>query len=81
MYNYFQEGGNVTQNDHLFFSDSRLNLLENISYLGLTLSSRGKFAQTQSNLADRGLGVMFKLFRSVNELYAPESSYLCTLFD
>ena len=47
MSNYFQEGGNVTQNDHLFFSDSRLNLLENISYLGLTLSSRGKFAQTR----------------------------------
>ena len=24
---------------------------------------------------------MFKLLRSVNELYAPEPSYLCTLFD
>ena len=24
---------------------------------------------------------MFKLIRSVNELYAPEPSFLCTLFD
>ena len=45
------------------------------------MSSRGKFAQTQSNLADRGLRAMFKLFRSVNELHAPEPSFLCTLFD
>ena len=45
------------------------------------MSSRDKFAQSQSNLADRGLGAMFKQFRSVNELYAPEPSFLCTLFD
>ena len=45
------------------------------------MSSRGKFAQTQSNLADRGLRAMFKLFHSVNELYASEPSFLCTLFD
>ena len=62
----FRKGGTVTQHDHLFFGDKRLNLLNKISYLGLTLSSRGKFARTQSNLADRGLRAMFKLFRSVN---------------
>ena len=77
----FREGGTVTQHDHLFFGDRRLNLLDKISHLGLTLSSRGKFAQTQSNLADRGLRAMFKLLRSVNELYAPETSFLCTQFD
>ena len=43
--------------------------------------SRAKFAQTQSNLADRGLRAMFKLLRSGTELYAPEPSFLCTLFD
>ena len=50
----FRKKGNVTQHDHLFFGERRLNLLDKISYLGLTLSSRGEFAQTQSNLADRG---------------------------
>ena len=41
----FEKGGNVTKNDHLFFGDRRLNLLEKKSYLGLTLSSRGEFAK------------------------------------
>ena len=50
----FRKEGNVTQHDHLFFGERRLNLLDKISYLGLTLNSRGKFTQTQSNLADRG---------------------------
>ena len=50
----FRKGGTVTQHDHLFFGNRRLNLLDKISYLGLNLSSRGKFAQTQSNLAHRG---------------------------
>ena len=77
----FRKEGNVTQSGHLCFCDRRLKLLEKNSYLGLTLSSRGKFAQTQSNLADRGLRAMFKLFRSVNELNAPEPSFLCTLVD
>ena len=26
----FRKGGNVTQNDHLFFGDRRLNLLEKV---------------------------------------------------
>ena len=33
----FRKGGTVTQHDHLFFDDRRLNLLDKISYLGLTL--------------------------------------------
>ena len=31
----FRKGGTVTQHDHLFFDDRRLNLLDKISYLGL----------------------------------------------
>ena len=58
-----------------------MNALDNIAYLGLTLSSRCNFAQTQSNLADRALRAMFKLFSSIHELYAPEPSLLCTPFD
>ena len=34
----FRKGGNVTEHDHLFFGDGRLNLLDKISYLSLTLS-------------------------------------------
>ena len=57
----FRRGGMVTVNDHFFYGDKTLNVLEKISYLGLTLSSRGKFAQTQSNLSDRGIRAMHKL--------------------
>ena len=77
----FRKGGNVTQHDHLFFGDRRLNLLHKVSYLDLTSSSRGKFARTLSNLADRGLRAMFKLFRSNDELYASKPSFFFTLFD
>ena len=71
----------LTVNDHFFYVDKTLNVFEKILYLVLTLSSRGKFAQTQSNLSDRGLRAMHKLFSDTHELYAPEPSFLCALFD
>ena len=48
QYNYLKKGQNVTQHDHL------LNALDKMYRPCPTLSSGGKFAQTQSNLADRG---------------------------
>ena len=52
-----------------------------VSYLGLVLSCIGKFSQTQSNLADRGLKAVYKLFNETHELYAPDPNLLCSLFD
>ena len=36
-----------------FYGHDLLKVSESVSYLGLTLSSRGKFLLTQRNLADR----------------------------
>ena len=47
------------------------------------MSIRDKFVQTQSDLADRRLRVMYgpKLFSNIYALYAPEPSFVSTLFD
>ena len=42
---------------------------ESVSYLGLTLSSRGKFPQTQNNLADRRLKAVYKLLKDTHHMY------------
>ena len=51
--------------------------------LPINMSIRDNFVQTQSNLADRCLRVMYgpKLFRNIYALYAPKPSFVCTLFD
>ena len=66
----------TTSLDVYFFSGDRLLTISNsVSYLGLVLSSSGTFSQTQSNLADRGLKAVYKLFDDTHELYAPDPQF------
>ena len=77
----FREGSTTSLDDHFFFGDKLLTISNSLSYLGLVLSCSGKFSQTQSNLADRGLKAVYKLFNDTYELYAPDPNLLCSLFD
>ena len=58
-----------------------MTISNSLSYLGLVLSCIGKFSQTQSNLAVRGLKAVYKLFNDTHELYAPDPNFLCSLLD
>ena len=58
-----------------------MTISRSVSYLRLVLSCSGKFSQTQSNLTDRGLKAVYKLFNETHELYAPDPNLLCSLFD
>ena len=77
----FRKGGTTSLDDHFFFGDKLLTISISLSYLGLVLSCSDRFSQTQSNLADRGLKVVYKLFNDTHELYAPDPNFLCSLFD
>ena len=75
----FRKWGTTSLDDHFFFGDKLLTISN--SYLGLVLSCSGKFLQTQSTLANRGLKAVYKLFNDTHELYAPDPNFFCSLFD
>ena len=75
----FRKGGNLSFHDHFFYGHDLLKVSESVSYLGLTLSSRGKFLLTQRNLADRGLKAVYKLLKDTHDLYDPDLKFMCSL--
>ena len=77
----FRKGGNLSFHDHFFYGHDLLKVSESVSYLGLTLSSRGKFLLTQRNLADRGLKAVYKLLKDTHDLYDPDLKFMCSLYD
>ena len=76
-----RKGGTTSLDDHFFFGDKLLTISNSVSYMGLVLSCSGKFSQIQSNLVDRGIKEVYKLFNDTHELYAPDPKFLCSLFD
>ena len=77
----FRKGGNLSFHDHFYYGHDLLKVSESVSYLGLTLSSRGKFLLTQRNLADRGLKAVYKLLKDTHDLYDPDLKFMCSLYD
>ena len=77
----FRKGGNLSFHDHFFYGHDLLKVSESVLYLGLTLSSRGKFLLTQRNLADRGLKAVYKLLKDTHDLYDPDLKFMCSLYD
>ena len=77
----YDKGGRLSLDDVWFYGDIILQLVESFSYLGVLLSSTGKFSCTQQDLADRGLRALFSLKRITYELIDPKPELLCMLFD
>ena len=75
----FRKGGRLSLDDVWFYGDIILQLVESFSYLGVLLSSTGKFSCTQQDLADRGLRALFSLKRITYELIDPKPELLCML--
>ena len=73
--------GNLSFHDHFFHGHDVLKVSVSVSYLGLTLSSHGKFLLTQRNLADRGLKAVYKLLKDTHHLYDPDLKFMCSLYD
>ena len=71
----FRKWGTTSLDDHFYFGDKLLTISNSVSYLGPVLSCSGKFSQTQSNLADRGLKAVYKLFNDTHELYAADPQF------
>ena len=77
----FRRGGRLSQHDVFFYGDVILEVVATFSYLGVTLSSSGKFSCTQQNLADRGLRALYALRKEVHSLVNPDLDTLVMLFD
>lgn len=77
----FRKGGKVTQNDHYYYGDKLLHVLDSYSYLGVELSYTGKFLKLQDALASSGTRALYSLYRVLKNMYDPNVSLQCSLFD
>ena len=76
----FRKGGVLSYNNFRFYGDTKLEIVDVINYLGLTLSYTGKFSCTQRNIADMGLRAFYALKREAHELVNTSAPMLCRLF-
>ena len=68
-------------NDFWFYGDFLIEVVDSFQYLGLKLSSCGKFSCAQQDLARRGLRAMYALRNNVSQLVDPDVNMLLNLFD
>ena len=77
----FRKGGRKSVNDYWFYGDTLLEVVEQFSFLGLILSSSGKFSVTQQDIANRGLRAMFALQSHMSNFENVKEYFLLMLFD
>ena len=77
----FRKGGILSKDDHWFYGDKRLDIVNTFNYVGIVFSYTGKWSQTQTTLADKAKQAMFKLNRKLYHLYDPQPEFCCELFD
>ena len=77
----FRRGGRLAMDDHFFYGDTYIEVIQSCSFPGILFSSTGKFTQAQKDLADKAKRALFKLFKDTFELYDPEPDFMCSVFD
>ena len=77
----FRKGGILSKDDHWFYGDKRLDIVNTFNYVGIVFSYTGKWSQTQTTSADKAKQAMFKLNRKLYHLYDPQPEFCCELFD
>lgn len=55
------KNGNRNENFNVFYNNERLNIVKTFTYLGVTLSSNGKFYQTQKALSKQANKALYSL--------------------
>ena len=77
----FRKGGQLGRDDHWFYGDSYIDVLNSFNYLDVTLSYTGSFAVTQQTLASQATKAVFSLQKATFSLYNPDANFMYSLFD
>ena len=77
----FRKGGILSKDDHWFYGDKRLYIVNTFNYVGIVFSYTGKWSQPQTTLADKAKQAMLKLNGKLYHLYHPQPEVCCELFD
>ena len=77
---FFSKGGILSKDDHLFYGDKRLDIVNTLNYVGIVFSYTGKWSQTQTTITDKAKQAMFKLNRKLYHLYDPQTEFCCEFF-
>lgn len=67
----FRKGGNLSGNDHLYFSGQELEIVNCFTYLGVVFSSGGSFIQNTKTISAKALKAMHQLLQIINEVETP----------
>ena len=77
---FFSKGGILSKDDHLFYGDKRLDIVNTFNYVGIVFSYTGKWSQTQTTIIDKAKQAMFKLNRKLYHFYDPQPEFCCEFF-
>ena len=77
----FRKGGQIGRDNHWFYGDSYIDVLNSFNYPGVTLSYSGSFAVTQQTLASQAAKAVFSLQKATFSLYNLDANFMCSLFD
>jgi hypothetical protein len=67
-------------NDHFFYDNMELQIVDSYVYLGMLLHYNGKFLQTEKRLSQRGARALSSLMNSLKSVYI-STEQQCMLFD
>lgn len=77
----FRRGGMLSMEDHWFYGDCRLDIVDRFCYLGIIFSTSGKFNIAQATLAEQASKAVFSLKNKLRDMYDPQPDFCCMLFD
>ena len=77
----FRKGGQLGRDDHCFYGDLYIDVLNSFNYLGVTTSYTVSFAVTQQTLTSQATKAVSSLQKATFSLYNPDANFMCSLFD
>ena len=77
----FARGGRLSFNDHWFYGDHMLEVVNKFCYLGVVFSTSGKFCIAQQTLAEQARKAIFALKNHTRQFYDLKPDLMCMLFD
>jgi hypothetical protein len=77
----FRRGGRLGFDDHWFYGEYRLEVVDQFCYLGIRFATSGKFNVGLTTLAEQASKAVFSMKHKLRDVVDPKPNFLCDLFD
>lgn len=77
----FARSNRLSHDDHWFYGDQRIDVVNKFCYLGLVFSTSGNFRIAQHTLAEQARKAIFSLKNQTKQFYDLKPELMCMLFD